>query len=99
MQPNPGASIVFLAFVAMSVAAIATAKGPKWRLINLGIILAFCLAGIGIGFIAAAWGQNSELGGHIASSLMILLGFVGALGCYRRNKRREKLENLAPTKT
>jgi hypothetical protein len=72
-----------LGLVVLSIAAAATAKG-WWRLYNLGIILSFMLVGLGIGFVAAAWGRNNALGGHIAASLMVCLGAVGALGCRRR---------------
>jgi len=83
------AGLWLLALVVLSIAAVATAKGV-WRLYNVGIILAFMLAGVGVGAAAGAWGHNATIGGHIAASLMLCLGAVGALGCWRRNNKRAK---------
>jgi hypothetical protein len=58
--------------------------------IALGIILAFAAVGLGLGYFAAIWGKNSELGALIAVPLATLLGVVGAFGCYRRNRQRAR---------
>lgn len=76
--------------VALSGWSIIEAKPLKWKFLNLAIILAFMAGGIGIGFAFGAIGSNGAIGGHVAASLMILLGCVGALGCVRRNKMRAK---------
>jgi hypothetical protein len=85
MTPLP-----LLALVALSVLAIASAKGMKWKLLNLLIILAFMGLGLLIGWGMGMWGKNMEIGALVAIPLACLLGAVGALGCWRRNKRRAK---------
>jgi hypothetical protein len=85
---NPMGTVFLVALVVLGGAAIAGAKGAKWKAINFGIILGFMAVGVGIGFLIGELGGNSAIGGHAAAPLMILLGCVGALGCFRRNKRR-----------
>ena len=80
-----------LLLLVLSAYAITTAKGTKWKLLNLLIIIAFMAAGIGIGIALGAWGGSMAIGGHAAAALSVLLGAVGALECARRNKRRAKL--------
>jgi hypothetical protein len=53
-------------------------------------ILAVAAVGLGLGYFAAIWGKNSELGALIAVPLATLLGVVGAFGCYRRNRQRAR---------
>ena len=79
-----------LALLVLSVMAVVTAKPIKWKLLNITIVIGFMAAGLGIGAALGAWGQNMEIGGHVAVPLAILLGAVGALGCWRRNKMRDK---------
>jgi lysylphosphatidylglycerol synthetase-like protein (DUF2156 family) len=88
---NPMGAFWLLLLLVLSVYAIASAKGVRWKLFNLLIIIAFMAAGLGVGFALGAWGGNMAIGGHAAASLTILLGVVGALGCALRNKRRSKL--------
>lgn len=82
--------LALLAFVAFAVLAIATAKGAKWKALNALIIIGFMATGLGIGALLGVWGGNMEIGGHAAIPLAELLGVVGGLGCWRRNKWREK---------
>lgn len=84
--PNPIGGLFYLLLIVLSIFAVIGAKG-KWIAINLGIIIFFIAAGLGIGLGLAVWGGIGELGGHIAFALMPLLGSVGAFGCIRRNKR------------
>jgi len=88
--------LALLALIAFAVLAIATAKGAKWKGINALIIIGFMAAGIGIGALLGAWGGNMEIGGDAAVPLAELLGAVGGLGCWRRNKRREKRSAIPP---
>jgi hypothetical protein len=83
-------SIWLLGLLLLSAMAVITAKGIKWKLINLAIILGFIGAGISIGAGLGAWGQNMAIGGELAVPLAICFGAVGALGCWRRNRIREK---------
>jgi lysylphosphatidylglycerol synthetase-like protein (DUF2156 family) len=91
--------VLLLVLLVLSVFAIAGAKGAKWKLVNLLIIMAFMATGIAVGFGLGAWGGNMAIGGHAAAPLMILLGAVGAFGCIRRNKRRDKQIALPPSNT
>ena|SRR5215475_7716630 len=71
---NSMGGVWLLAMVGLSGIAIATAKGWKWKLINLGIILTFISAGLGIGFAAGAWGENGAIGALIAIPLATWFG-------------------------
>ena len=82
--------IGLLLLVAFTVLAISTAKGPKWKIINIFIILGFMAVGFGIGALLGLWGGNMAIGGEAAVPLAELLGAVGGLGCWRRNTRRNK---------
>jgi len=95
MQSNsgPAGSIFLLLLIVLSIIAIAGAKGLKWKFINLGIIIGFMAFGMLIGLLI---GGNSAMGGHIAASLMLPIGAVGAGGCIRRNKARAKKEMALP---
>ena len=84
---NAVGGLFLLLLIVLSIIAIFGAKG-KWKAINLGII-AFAIAiGIGIGVGLGAWGNNYEVGGHLAATLMPITGSCGAYVCIRRNKRR-----------
>lgn len=97
MNSNSMGALWLLVFLVLLVFAVAGAKGVKWKLLNLLIIMAFMVLGIAIGFGLGAWGGNMAIGGHVAAPLMTLLGAVGAFGCIRRNKRRDKQNRAAPT--
>jgi hypothetical protein len=99
MNSNPISGLWLLLLIGLSVFAIVGAKGAKCKFINLLFILAFMIAGAAIGFVLGAWGGNMAIGGHVAAPLMILLGAVGAFGCIRRNKRRDKQAALPPAPT
>jgi hypothetical protein len=79
-----------VALLGLSVMAVVTAQGIKWKLLNSAIILGFVAVGLGIGAAMGAWGRNMEIGALTAIPLAVGLGAVGALGCWRRNKMREK---------
>ena len=81
--------------VGMAIAAVVTAKGAKWKLINLGVIVGLIFVGLLTGLVAGMWARNNALGVDIALPLAIMLGFVGGLGCYRRNNWREKRATAA----
>ncbi len=84
-------SVVFyVGLIVLSCVAVAGGKGVKWKLLNLLIILGCMTGGVAIGAGLGAWGGSGEMAGHLAFVLMPLLGCVGAFGCMRRNKRREK---------
>jgi hypothetical protein len=78
------------ALVGLTVLSVSTANGAKWKLINVGIILAGIGLGLLIGWAAGTWGRNDAIGADIALPLAICLGAVAALGSWRRNKMRDK---------
>jgi hypothetical protein len=82
--------IWLVALIVLSYLAISTAKGSKWRLTNLGIIVVAVAFGFGLGVAGGVWGKNMELGGMIAVPLATWLGIFIAIGCWRRNKMRDK---------
>jgi peptidoglycan/LPS O-acetylase OafA/YrhL len=82
-------AVWLLLLIVLSVFAVVGGRG-RWKLLNLLIIVAFIAGGLVVGLGLGAWGNNMEIGAHVAVPLMILLGAVGAFGCIRRNKRREK---------
>jgi hypothetical protein len=88
-------AIFLLILIGLSVVAIVGGKGAKWKLLNLLIIIGFMAVGLGIGWALGAWGSNMAIGAAAALPLAILLGCVGALGCYRRNGIRAKA-NVPP---
>jgi hypothetical protein len=90
VDSNPMGVVFLVAMVILSIMAIFGAKGAKWKMLNLLIILGFAAFGLGLGAAAGAWAGNSALGGHIAAAIIFPFGAIGALGCLRRNKRREK---------
>ena len=90
MQTNTGnpANGVFLAvLIGLALLAILGAKEPKWKLINVLIIVGFMALGMLIGFLI---GGNTATGGRLSAELMAPVGAVGAFACIRRNKRRAK---------
>jgi hypothetical protein len=89
-NPNPMSAVWYLLLIVLSCMAVVGGKGVKWKLLNLLIILGFMAGGIAVAFALGAWGGSGEIAGHLAFVLMPLMGCVGAFGCLRRNKRREK---------
>jgi hypothetical protein len=79
-----------IALLGLSIMAILSAKGIKWKLLNIIIILGCAAAVVGIGAAVGAWGGNMKIGGLVAMPLAICLGAVGAFGCWWRNKMQEK---------
>jgi hypothetical protein len=96
MNSNPMGTLAFIACLVLSIIALVGAKGIKWKLLNLVIILGFMAASLVIGFGFGVWGNSQTVGANVAVVLMPWLGLVGALGCIRRNKRREK-QSSTPT--
>ena len=90
MNSNPIGGLWLLAFLVLATLAVVDAKERRWKFLNLVIIFTFAIAGIAIGVAFGALGGKIEIGGHLAASLMFVLGTVGAFGCVRRNKRRKK---------
>jgi|SRR5882724_11157085 len=86
---NSMGGVWLVAMIVLSYLAISTAKGSKWRLINLAIIIGAATFGFGLGAAAGAWGRNMEIGGMIAVTLATWFGITAALGCWRRNKLRD----------
>ena len=85
---NPMGALFLAILVVLGGAAIAGANGGKWKVINAVVIFCCMATGVLAGFLIGALGGNSEIGGHAAAPLMILLGCIGAIGCLVRNKRR-----------
>jgi hypothetical protein len=100
-NPNPMSAIWYLLLIVLSCMAVVGGKGVKWKLLNLLIILGFMVGGVAVGFAFGAWGSSGKIAGDLAFALMPLLGCVGAFGCMRRNKAREKAtensSNSAPS--
>ena|ERR1700722_3315252 len=86
----PTGSLFLLAFLALSVLSVSSAKGAKWKLLNIGAILAGFGIGLLMGWAAGTWGRNAAIGADIAIPLAEGLGAVAALGTWRRNKVRDK---------
>ena len=82
----------------LSLVACFGAKSPKWKLFNFLIIAAFITLGFCIGWAMGLWGRNMAIGGEVAVPLGMTLGVVGAIGCIRRNKMREK-QSVSPAAT
>jgi len=89
------ASLPLILLVICAVLAVAGAKGAKWKLLNVAIIVGFMVLGFGIGWLLGLWGGNMTIGAEAAVPLSLLLGALGGLGCIRRNKWREKKIALA----
>ena len=85
---TPGSPIIFLAFLVLSVIAIAGGKPAKWKLYNFLIILASCAFGIGLGALPVMWGINAAISGRLAASFTLIFGAAGAYLCMRRNTKR-----------
>jgi hypothetical protein len=62
-------AVWLLAMVAMTIAAVVTAKGAKWKLINLGIIVGLISLGLFTGLAAGLWARNNALGAYIALAI------------------------------
>ena len=82
------AVILIVALVVLSGAAVAGGRGAKWKAVNLGIIIGVMAVGFGIGFLVGRISDDITAGGHVATSLMLLLGCLAAVGCIVRNKLR-----------
>jgi hypothetical protein len=67
-----------IALAVVTGLTIAGAKGPKWRLTTLAIILGFTGLGVGVGYFAT---ESTE---RIA--LAVSFGATGAAGCAAWNK-------------
>lgn len=70
------------ALLLVEILTIMSTRGLKWRLVNLGIILAFTGLGFGIGYAA--------FGGLVRIPLAVSTGAAGAAGCSVWNKWRRK---------
>lgn len=88
------AAILILALIVLSGAAIAGGRGAKWRAVNLGIIIGIMAGGFGIGFLIGRISGDITAGGRVATSLMLLLGCLAAVGCIVRNKLRHTRREL-----
>src|SRR5215831_4156749 len=88
------AVILILALIVLSGAALAGGRGAKWKTVNLGIIIGTMAVGFGIGFLMARVSGDITAGGHVATSLMLLLGCLAAVGCIVRNKLRHTPKEL-----
>jgi hypothetical protein len=84
-----------LVLTVLSMLAVCGAKGVKWKLLNLVIIVACMFAGFAIGWGIGLWGTNIEIGAEVAMPLVNFFGIAAALDCWRRNKWREK-RNVVP---
>jgi hypothetical protein len=78
------------AMIGVAAFAIARAKGTKWKLLNLLIILAFMGLGVGIGYASAVGDRSMAIGAESTRPLTTSLGILGALACMQGNKRRTK---------
>ena len=87
-------AILILALIVLSGAAVAGARATKWKATNLGIIVGMMGVGFGIGFLIGKISDDMAAGGHAATSLMLLLGCVAAVGCIVRNKIRQNPSEL-----
>jgi hypothetical protein len=76
---NPANGIIFLAFLVLSVLAIAGGKPWKQKLFNLLYILGGTVLGLGLGALFIVWGTSPAIAGDLA----------GAYICMRRNMKRE----------
>lgn len=88
------AAILILALIVLSGAAVAGGRGAKWKAANLGIIVGIMVVGFGIGFLIGRISDDMTAGGHAATSLMLLLGCLAAVGCIVRNKLRHTPREL-----
>jgi hypothetical protein len=85
---TPGSPVIFVAFLVLSVIAIAGGKPGKWKLYNFLIILASCAFGLGLGALPIMWGMNAAISGYLAASFLFIFGAAGAYLCMRRNMKR-----------
>lgn len=88
------AAILILALIILGGAAVAGSRGAKWKAVNLGIIIGIMAVGFGIGFLIGRISDDMTAGGHVATSLMLLLGCLAAVGCIVRNKLRHTSKEL-----
>jgi hypothetical protein len=73
-----------------SAFAIAGARGLKWKLLNILIILCCMGVGLGIGYAAGLGSKNMGMVPGEAVPFAMMFGIVGALGCVVGNKRLVK---------
>lgn len=83
------AVILILALIVLSGAAVAGGRSAKWKALNLCIVIGVMAVGFGIGFLIGRISDDVTVGGHVATSLMLLLGCLAAVGCIVRNKLRQ----------
>jgi hypothetical protein len=88
---NPVGGLFLLLLIVLTVWAIFGAKGAKWKLLNLLIIVAFVGVGLGLGYLAGLWSSNMAIGAHFSVLLATLLGSAAAYVCLRRNGKRSAL--------
>jgi heme A synthase len=85
---TPGSPFILLAFLVLSVIAIAGGKPGKWKLYNFLIILASCAFGVSLGALPIMWGMNAAISGNLAASFLLIFGAAGVYVCMRRNTKR-----------
>lgn len=96
MNSNPASPILFLAFLVLSIIAIAGGKPAKWKLYNLLIILGCVALGLAGGYMLGVTSGNMKLGADLAVSFLLIFGAAGAYVCMRRNMKRNKALPGAP---
>jgi hypothetical protein len=84
--------VLFAVFGLLAVFAVTRAEG-KWKIWNLLIILASCLIGFFVAYLAGAWSRNMALGGEIAIPTTLAFGSLGAVFGRRRKKSAAKAES------
>jgi hypothetical protein len=68
--------------------AVASGRGVRWKLLNVGFILICMGLGYGIGYAAGLGSKNLGAVPHAALPFSMMFGIVGALGCLQRNNWR-----------
>jgi hypothetical protein len=81
--------IVWLAALVLGAGfAIAGGQSPKWRFLNLAIIVGCMALGFGIGYALGLGAGNLGSVSGAGWLLAIVLGIVGAFGCMQLNSWR-----------
>jgi hypothetical protein len=86
---NPASGLFFLAFVVLSVIAVASGKPWKQKLYNLLYILGGAALGIGLGLLFMVWGTSPGIAGDLAGAFCPIFGAAAAYICMRHNMKRE----------
>ena len=81
--------LLFVLLIVLAAVAIAGAKGMKWKLTNLVIILGFAGLGLAASYGMGLWRHNMALGAQVAMPLGISLAAAGVMRCSAWNKRRK----------